>query len=203
MKEEAGKYRQSEDALRRANQELEEKVRHQEEMLSQNTERLKQEMAQSERLEEALRQREADLRKYTHRPPTEKPAAEAPPPEPAADPVLELTLGDHVIRMDMGRETLTLGRDDKNDLVIAEDNVSRSHAVIERAGKDFFLVDRSTNGTFVKVSGKQGFLLKKNKYRLAGTGAIGLGRIVELDSSFALKFRLLQRTVPPGPQADQ
>lgn len=49
-----------------------------------------------------------------------------------------------------GRDTLTIGRDASNDLVLDNPSVSRFHAQIERVGQRFRVRDlRSSNGTFV------------------------------------------------------
>ncbi|MEN9259173.1 MAG: FHA domain-containing protein [Gloeomargarita sp. SRBZ-1_bins_9] len=49
-----------------------------------------------------------------------------------------------------GRQVLTIGRDPRNDLVIAHPTVSRFHARVERHDGSFVLTDLgSTNGTFV------------------------------------------------------
>ncbi len=49
------------------------------------------------------------------------------------------------------RRTIKIGRDEKNDIVIRDDQlVSRRHAVIEQDGDKLFLQDKdSTNGTYV------------------------------------------------------
>ncbi|MCL6647804.1 MAG: FHA domain-containing protein [Chloroflexi bacterium] len=49
-----------------------------------------------------------------------------------------------------GRSSLTIGRDETNDLTLAHPQVSRFHARIERHGERYLLVDLgSTNGTFL------------------------------------------------------
>jgi pSer/pThr/pTyr-binding forkhead associated (FHA) protein len=46
---------------------------------------------------------------------------------------------------------ITIGRDEKNSIVISDDPlVSRQHAIIEKEGACYYLMDRnSTNGTYV------------------------------------------------------
>lgn len=46
---------------------------------------------------------------------------------------------------------ISIGRDEKNDIVIREDPlVSRKHALIEKEGIDYYVMDKgSTNGTYV------------------------------------------------------
>jgi pSer/pThr/pTyr-binding forkhead associated (FHA) protein len=48
------------------------------------------------------------------------------------------------------QDSLSIGRDGSNDLVLNDDGVSRSHALIRKQGGEFVLVDLgSSNGTFV------------------------------------------------------
>ncbi|MFN8533776.1 MAG: FHA domain-containing protein [Dehalococcoidia bacterium] len=64
-------------------------------------------------------------------------AAVSPPPDA---PQIDLT----------GRDSLTIGRDRKNDLTLGHPQVSRFHARIERRDDDLVLVDLgATNGTFL------------------------------------------------------
>lgn len=64
---------------------------------------------------------------------------------------LQIYDGSERIRdVDLGREPLTLGRDDTNTLVLEDASVSRRHAEIEPTGNFFVIRDHgSTNGTFV------------------------------------------------------
>lgn len=62
------------------------------------------------------------------------------------------------------RDTYTLGRGPKNDIVLNDPNVSTFHARIERGGGGFTLIDlRSTNGTGVNLERLKGpVLLRPN-----------------------------------------
>lgn len=70
---------------------------------------------------------------------------------------------------------LKLGKHQDNDLVIASAQTSRHHAVIEFKHNDFFLVDASTNGTYVQTEDEQVTLVHRSRLRLWGTGWICLG----------------------------
>ena len=50
---------------------------------------------------------------------------------------------------ELDRDGIVIGRDAQCNIVIADRNASRQHARIERRRDKFFLVDQSTNGTFV------------------------------------------------------
>ena len=64
---------------------------------------------------------------------------------------LELRHGEEAWTVDAHRPKLRIGRSTDNDVVIARSVVSRNHAEIVLRGEKFLLVDRSTNGTVVKV----------------------------------------------------
>lgn len=75
----------------------------------------------------------------------------------------------------------SLGRADENDLVLADHEgvVSRVHALIEYDDGDYFLVDKSTNGTYVKdgkqrLEGGVRYLLIDGEQLLIGAYAIGV-----------------------------
>jgi uncharacterized RDD family membrane protein YckC len=58
---------------------------------------------------------------------------------------------DNVLReFDVADETITLGREATNKIVIADPSVSRAHAYIEKRSDGYYLVDKnSSNGTFI------------------------------------------------------
>ena len=69
-----------------------------------------------------------------------------------------------------------LGRDDENDFVYGTELTSRCHARIEHQHKDFYLVDCSTNGTYVQTEDEQVTHVHRNKVKLWGQGWISLGQ---------------------------
>jgi class 3 adenylate cyclase len=88
---------------------------------------------------------------------------------------VEVSRGADRFVLGAGRERLTVGRADDNDLVVDDKNVSRHHAEIARRGDKFVLVDRSTNGTFVYPESGEHFLLRREELTLAGAGRFCLG----------------------------
>ncbi len=72
----------------------------------------------------------------------------------------------------------TLGRGERNSLVVDRELVSRIHASIEfRQGK-FILVDRSTNGTYLLLENGARFFVHREEFTLHGRGSICLGQAV-------------------------
>lgn len=67
---------------------------------------------------------------------------------------------------------ITMGRDQDCDLVIQDRRASRKHASIEwRKGRPF-LIDRSTNGTFVAQGNDPEVFLRRSEVALSGKGTI-------------------------------
>lgn len=78
-----------------------------------------------------------------------------------------------------GREddpaALWLGKDAQNDLTYTSAHTSRHHARLEIRNNDFYLVDASTNGTYVQTEDEQVTYVHRDQLRLWGAGWISLG----------------------------
>ena len=107
--------------------------------------------------------------------------------EPAG---LLLTWGENTIRVDAGRPAVSLGRQDHNDLILDYERVSRSHARIEYRRDRFYLIDHSSNGSYIQRSGKEVVFIKRDEAPLSGSGIISLGRIATPGSPGAIHFSL-------------
>ena len=70
---------------------------------------------------------------------------------------------------------LWLGRDAACELHTQEKAASRRHARIERHAAQYFLIDDSTNGTYVSMDGEREVLLRREQVLLHGQGRISLG----------------------------
>lgn len=73
------------------------------------------------------------------------------------------------------RNGLTLGRGENNDLVIDDPMASRNHARIEKRGDHFVIVDQSSNGTYITVTGRREVTLRRAEFLLYGSGQIAFG----------------------------
>lgn len=84
-----------------------------------------------------------------------------------------------------------LGRDpDKCQLAIDSSFASRDHCSIEfRRGK-YVLVDHSTNGTYVHMTGSQDLFLRREELPLTGEGQISIGQPVGTAPELTIHFRL-------------
>ena len=73
---------------------------------------------------------------------------------------------------------MVLGRDVTCQIVVADRMASRQHARVERRRDKFFLIDQSTNGTFVAVAGEPEIILRREEVMLRGAGRIAFGHSV-------------------------
>ena len=108
---------------------------------------------------------------------------------------IELRLRDQIIVVDLNRPSVTLGRQQHNDLVIDDICVSRTHARIEYRRGKFLLIDKSTNGTYAQSKGKKTINLNRDEALLLGNGAISLGR--EMDQTSDEKTPLIHFEIKP------
>jgi adenylate cyclase len=88
---------------------------------------------------------------------------------------LHLKIGDKSLQFPRDRNVLTLGRDQGADLQVKEKTASRRHAKIERRGVQYYLIDESTNGTYLQIDGDNEILLRRNQTILRGSGKISFG----------------------------
>jgi adenylate cyclase len=111
--------------------------------------------------------------------------------------VLELKSDSASVELGRGRRKATIGRSRNADIPIRDPHASRAHATIERDGDSFFLVDHSTNGTYVTVGDEREVLVLGEEMALHGQGVIALGRPLE-GAQELVEFRCLQAM--PAPQ---
>lgn len=82
----------------------------------------------------------------------------------------------------------TFGREDGNDVVIESTTASRRHGRFECQRDSVFIVDESTNGTFVFPKGGDGFTVHKDKKILPPRGYISLGEKLNADHPATIHF---------------
>lgn len=92
-------------------------------------------------------------------------------------------------RIPIGKDPLTIGRSNKNDVVLKSNNVSRQHAIIQEENGNFVIHNlKSTNGILVNGRGVQYSVVLKNQDEI---------QILDYRMIFAEKF-LLFKTVAKG-----
>ena len=92
------------------------------------------------------------------------------------------------VLVDHGREIITIGRAEDNDLVIKGNLISRLHARIEMNRNKFTLIDQSTNGTFVAVKDGEDTFVRRDSMQIRGEGMIGLGKVPDENSSQVIRY---------------
>jgi len=115
-----------------------------------------------------------------------------PRPAPAsASAKVKLRHGTRDIELGGGKSVLTLGRDQQNDVVIADRKASRLHGKIERRRDKFVLIDHSSNGTYVTVEGESEIILRREELILRGRGRMSFGHAYADDPAEFLAFSCL------------
>jgi adenylate cyclase len=85
---------------------------------------------------------------------------------------------------------MAIGRDQAGDVVLVGKNASRRHARIERRRDQYFLIDESTNGTFVTFDGDAELLLRREQVLLRGTGLVSFGATSTDADAETLRFSI-------------
>ncbi|MEM9171271.1 MAG: adenylate/guanylate cyclase domain-containing protein [Pseudomonadota bacterium] len=103
---------------------------------------------------------------------------------------LTLSFGGRTSAVDPSLQQITMGRAEDNDLIVKGNLISRVHARIEKRRNKYFLVDESTNGTFVvTISGEESFI-RRDSMELRGEGIIGLGKVAKPGTPLAVHYML-------------
>jgi len=74
--------------------------------------------------------------------------------------------------------------------VLADRKASRVHARIERRRDKYFLVDQSTNGTYVTFAGEAEIALRREEVMLRGSGRITFGHSIAESADETVDFTL-------------
>ena len=90
--------------------------------------------------------------------------------------------------LDQPNSSIVLGRDPSCQIAVADRMASRQHARIERRRDKFFLIDQSTNGSFVAFTGEAEITLRREEVMLRGHGRIAFGRSVTESSEETVEF---------------
>jgi adenylate cyclase len=84
--------------------------------------------------------------------------------------------------VDNAAPRMSFGRDKDCSHTLHGSKASRHHAVIEKRGRNgFVLIDQSTNGTYLKIEEAGELKLQQGEAIIAGSGKIGFGHSTELE----------------------
>ncbi len=111
-------------------------------------------------------------------------------PALAGQAILRLQYGAMQVVLDKPNASIVLGRDASCNIAIADRMASRHHARIERRRDKYYLVDQSTNGTYVVFVGEPEIALRREEVMLRGNGRIAFGRSVSETMEGTVEFRL-------------
>jgi class 3 adenylate cyclase len=94
------------------------------------------------------------------------------------DNIDELTLSyrGRTIKINKERRSVVFGRGDACDFIVPNDFASRQHARIELRFGKFFIVDQSTNGTYIRFSDGNVVRIAREEMILQGAGSISMGQ---------------------------
>ncbi|VUD53716.1 hypothetical protein TDB9533_01890 [Thalassocella blandensis] len=88
-----------------------------------------------------------------------------------------------------------IGRDERAcDIIVNTDVASRKHCAIVVQANQIGVLDRSTNGTFLRVGRAEPFVIKNRFYPLVGQGHIKLGGQFDVDDKDIIYFRMLSKS---------
>ncbi|MBF0154620.1 MAG: adenylate/guanylate cyclase domain-containing protein [Magnetococcales bacterium] len=88
------------------------------------------------------------------------------------------------------KPSITLGRANTNHLCVPSPMSSRVHAKIEHRRGSFFVVDQSTNGTYLMTEEGEEIFVHRDERRLVGEGHIGLGQKTGPKDPMAIRYVL-------------
>lgn len=114
---------------------------------------------------------------------------------PGDQGALNLEFSDQELRMDQHCHSVSMGRDENCDIVVADRLASRIHATIELQRTHFYLIDQSTNGTFVKFNDGEEVVVLRRELLLDRVGWISLGRSIAAAFDSLIKFKYDRRAL--------
>ena len=83
----------------------------------------------------------------------------------------------------------SFGRDTGNTVAVTDPTASRLHARVELRGGKFVLIDQSSYGTFVTISGGSEIRLRREEMILHGSGIIAFGHSARDTADEVVEFR--------------
>ncbi|MGA9341186.1 MAG: adenylate/guanylate cyclase domain-containing protein [Rhodanobacteraceae bacterium] len=102
---------------------------------------------------------------------------------------LSLRFQSQAFEVDEVSQPFTIGRDAGNTLTVEAEWISRNHAIIEWKRGHFVFIDKSTNGSWVRVGDEEEHTVHRDEFHLRKSGTISLGQAHSGDSSLDLFFR--------------
>jgi len=89
---------------------------------------------------------------------------------------LRLTYGANVYALHKDKKALTAGRDDHCDILVRSSFASRQHARFELRSGKFYIIDQSTNGSYIRPMQGDVIHISNQEMILQNSGCISLGQ---------------------------
>ena len=102
---------------------------------------------------------------------------------------LELSYMDRIVSLNDPAPDLVMGRHRSCDLIVQHALVSRKHATIICKRGKFFLLDHSSNGSFVGEANQQPVVICRDMAQLKESGIISLGVEPQMNPEHVIRFR--------------
>ena len=99
-----------------------------------------------------------------------------------------ISFADQTIKINETNVSLSMGRDKSNTFCVMDNMASRVHAMIEYRRGKIVLIDKSTNGTYVRNARRDLVFVHRDEHILEGEGVIGLGQEVGSHDPYAVHF---------------
>jgi len=87
------------------------------------------------------------------------------------------------------KDGASFGRDTGNAVVVTDPTASRIHSRVELLGGKFILIDQSSYGTFITISGGSEIRLRREEMILHGSGTIAFGHSARDSAEEVVEFR--------------
>lgn len=116
---------------------------------------------------------------------------EAPSRDTQTYSAVEFSYAGRSVQVDASRPVISIGRGDKNDLIVSKDLVSRQHLSAQFSRGRCTITDNSTNGSCMQGSDGRWVEFKRESLRLTGEGQIIPGKPGPEENDYAIKFRCL------------
>jgi adenylate cyclase len=102
---------------------------------------------------------------------------------------LTVSHGGKEVIIDESNPGATMGRGKTNTFIVMDNMSSRNHAKFESRRGRIYLIDQSTNGTYVTPNDGETFFVHRDEHILQDNGVIGLGHEVTAADSLAIHYR--------------
>ena len=88
--------------------------------------------------------------------------------------------------------SVVMGRQEGNDLVVKHNLISRLHAKVDYRKGNFILTDQSINGTYVRTDEGEEAFVRRDAFTLKSSGVLGLGQSLTRESPDGVRYEIVE-----------